>query len=68
MGFKEPDYAKESYKKVEPGNISGIDNIHLESDCVDKSILEGTRQLICTSFTLDKFPGYEKSKEARTNV
>ena len=37
-------------------NIKGIDKNHLESDCVNGSILNGVSQPILYSFALDKPP------------
>ena len=38
--------------------ITGIDEIHLESDCVARSIANAPRQPILYSFALSNAPGY----------
>ena len=35
-----------SYKSNKPINIIGIDKVHLKSDCIDGSIMNGTREPI----------------------
>ena len=48
-----------SYKSNKPINITGIDKDHLKCDCIDGSIVNGTREPILFSFTLDKPPGHK---------
>ena len=54
-----------SYKRL---NITGIDKVHLKCDCVDRSVLNGTRQLFLYSFALDKPPGNKIFKEPRIKL
>ena len=42
--------------------ITGIDRSHLRGDCIDASILKGTRQAVLCSFTLDKPTGKRNFK------
>ena len=48
-----------SYKKDKPNNITGIDKIHLKCDCIQGSIVNGTREPILYSFALSSPPGHE---------
>ena len=47
------------YKSERPINITGIDKVHLKCDCVDGSIMNGTREPILYSFSLDQPPGHK---------
>ena len=40
-------------------NITNIDKVHLKSDCVDGSIVNGKREPILFSFGIDEPPGYK---------
>ena len=40
-------------------NITGIDKIHLKSDCIIGSIVNGVREPTLYSFALDKPPGHK---------
>ena len=48
-------------------NLTLIYKIHLKSDCIDGSVLNGVRQPILHSFTLDKPPGYNVFCEPETS-
>ena len=48
-----------SYKTDKPINITGIDKVHLNCDCIDGSIVNGVREPILYSFALDKPPGHK---------
>ena len=52
-----------SYKSAKPINITGIDKIHLKSDCIQGSIVNGMRETILYSFTLSSPPGHKIYKE-----
>ena len=54
-----------SYKSDRPINITGIDKIHLKSDCVNGSIVNGVTEPILYSFALNSPPGYKIYKEPR---
>ena len=43
---------KGSYESDKPINITGIGKIHLKSDCINGSIVNGTREPILYSFAL----------------
>ena len=58
-----------SYKSEKPINITGIDKVHLvKSDCIDGSIMNGTREPILYSFALDQPPGHKIYKEPRVKL
>ena len=46
------------YKSERPIKITGIDKIHLNCDCIEGSILNGTRETILYSFDLSSPPGH----------
>ena len=54
-----------SYKSDKPINITGIDKIHLKCDCIEGSIVNGTREPILYSFALSSPPGHKIYKEPR---
>ena len=54
-----------TYKSEKPINITGIDNVHLNCNCVYGSIVNGIREPILYSFALDKPPGHKIFKEPR---
>ena len=56
------------YKSDKPFNITGIDKIHLKSDCVNGSIVNGTQEPILHSFVLDKPPDQQYYKETRNRL
>ena len=55
------------YKSERPINITGIDKVHLKCDCVDGSIMNGTREPILYSFALDQPPGLKIYKDQKLN-
>ena len=57
-----------SYKIKKPINIIGIDKVHLKCDCIDGSIMNGTRKPIVYSFALDQPPGYKIYKEPKVKL
>ena len=57
-----------SYKSERPINITGIDKVHLKCDCVDGSIVNGTREPILYSFALDQPPGHKIYKEPKVKL
>ena len=57
-----------SYKSEKPINITGIDKVHLKCDCIDGSIMNGTREPILYSFTLDQPPGHKIYKEPKVKL
>ena len=56
-----------SYKSDRPINITSIDKIHLKSDCVEGSIVNGIREPISYSFALNKPPFHKIYKEPKVN-
>ena len=66
LGFVERDYPEGTHRSEKPIMISTVDKIHLKCDCVDGSIVNGLRQSILYSFSLDKPPGYKITKEPNT--
>ena len=57
-----------SYKSNKPINIIGIDKVHLKCDCIDGSIVNGVREPISFSFTLDQPPGHKIYKEPKVKL
>ena len=57
-----------SYKSDKPINITGIDKIHLKSDCIQGSIVNGKRESILFSFALSSPPGHKIYKEPRVKL
>ena len=47
--------------------ITGSDKSHLKSDCIQGSIVNGTREPILYSFALSSPPGHKIYKEPRIN-
>ena len=57
-----------SYKSDKPINITGIDKVHLKCDCIDGSIMNGTREPILYSFALDQPPGHKIYKAPKVKL
>ena len=57
-----------SYKSERPINITGVDKVHLKCDCIDGSIVNGIREPILYSFTLDQPPGHKIYKEPKVKL
>ena len=57
-----------SYKSNRPINITGIDKVHLKSDCIQGSIVNGLREPILYSFALSSPPGHKIYKEPRVKL
>ena len=57
-----------SYKSDRSINITGIDKIHLKSDCIQGSIVNGVRELIFYSFAFSSPPGHKINKEPRAKL
>ena len=54
-----------SYKSDNSVNISGVDKIHLECDCIQGSFFNCARELFLYSFALSLPPGHKIYKEPR---
>ena len=57
-----------SYKSDKPINITGIDKIHLKTDCIQGSIVNGIREPISYSFALSSPPGHRIYNEPRIKL
>ena len=57
-----------SYKSEKPINITGIDKNHLKCDCIQGSIVNGSREPILYSFALSSPPGHKIYKEPRVKL
>ena len=57
-----------SYKSDKPIIITGIDKVHLKCDCIDGSIMNGTREPIIYSFALDQPPGHKIYKAPKVKL
>ena len=57
-----------SYKSDKTINITGIEKIHLKSDCIQGSIVNGIREPILFSFALSSPPGHNIYKEPRVKL
>ena len=51
------------YRSEKPINITGVNEVHLEADCIHGSIVDGCRQAILFSFGLPSPPANEIYKE-----
>ena len=57
-----------SYKSDRPINITGVDKIHLKCDCIQDSIVNGTREPILYPFASDQAPGHKLYKQPRVKL
>ena len=57
-----------SYKSDKPINITGIDKIHLKTNCIQGSIVNGIREPILYCFALSSPPGHKIYKEPRIKL
>ena len=57
-----------SYKSDKPINITGIDKIHLNCDCIQGGIVNGKREPILFSFAFSSPPGQKIYKEPRVKL
>ena len=57
-----------SYKSDKPINITAIDEFHLKCDCIQGSIVNGTREPILYSFALSSPTGHKIYKEPRLKL
>ena len=57
-----------SYMSNKPINITGIDKVHLKCDCIDGSIMNGTREPNLYSLALDQPPGHKIYKEPKLKL
>ena len=57
-----------SEKSDKPFNIIGVDKVHLKSDCINGSIVNGTREFLSYSFALDKPSRHKRNKGARMKL
>ena len=57
-----------SFKSDKPINITGIDKIHLKTDCIQGSIVNGIREPILYSFALSSPPEHRIYKEPRIKL
>ena len=53
------------YKSENSINITGFGKVHLKANCVDRSIVDGIRELILYSFAPSSPPGHKIIKEPR---
>ena len=56
------------YKSDKPINITVIDKIHLKCDCIDGSIVNGSREPVLYSFAFDQPPGHKIYKEPKVKL
>jgi len=66
LGFIKTDYPPGNHRSEKPAMITSIDKVHLKTDCVDGSIVNGIRESILFSFNLSAPPGYKIFKEPTT--
>ena len=57
-----------SYKSDRPINFTGIDKVHLKSNVVDGSIVNGYREALLYNFALFSPPGHKIYKEPRIKL
>ena len=63
LGFTKTRYPEGTHTSEKPVMITTTDKVHLKCDCVDGSIVNGTREQILFSFNLSAPPGYKIIKE-----
>ena len=56
-----------SYESEKPINITGIDKVLFKCDCVDGSIMNGTREPICTLLLLINHPTIKYTENQKSN-
>ena len=56
-----------SYKSAKPIDVTGIDKSHLESDCYNGFIVNGTRKPFLYSVAPISSPSHKMFKEPRIN-
>ena len=57
-----------TYTSNKPINITGIDKVHLECDCINGSIVNGLRVPVLYSFVLSSPPGRKIYKDPRVKL
>ena len=57
-----------TFKSDKTINITGTDKVHLEADCIQRSIVNGSCETILYSFALSSPPGHEIYKELRMKL
>ena len=57
-----------TYKSDKPINITGINKFPLKCDCINGSIVNGSRERILYSFLLSSHPGHKIYKEPRAKL
>ena len=57
-----------TYKSERLINIKGIDKVHINCNCVNGSIVNGTREPILFSFDLSSLPGHRIYTEPRIKL
>ena len=57
-----------SYDGDRPINVTGIDKVHLECDCIQGSIVNGVREPLLYSFAFSSPPGHKIIKEPRVKL
>ena len=63
LGFTNKEYQAGTHTSEKPVMISSTDKIHLKSDCVDGSIVDGIREQVLFSFNSSAPPIYKILKE-----
>ena len=57
-----------SYKSDRPINITGTDKVHIKYDCIQDSIVNGSREPILYSFALSSPPRHKIYKEPKIKL
>ena len=65
LGFTEMYYKAGEHVSEKVINIMPINKIHLKCNCIDGSIVNGLREPILFTFSLDKAPGFKIFKEPK---
>ena len=63
FGFTKKQYSPGYHISEKVINIMSVDKVHLKTDCIDGSVLNGIRESILFSFSLSARPGYKIFKE-----
>ena len=57
----------ELYESNRPTNTIGIDKVYIKCDCINASVVNGTREPILYSLALDKTSGHKLYKKLESN-
>ena len=68
VGFRKKQYPAGTYLSEKPRNITNIDEVQFKFNCVDGSIVNGTRESILFSFSLSSPAGFKIFEQPTSNL